>query len=163
MTRSLTKKISVKATEPPKLTDKEWNVLGVIGLAFLLMAVLQLASFGEFSDWLKQVGFSQPKAWGVVLVLAELWAAAGFFKLKLSPLFRIMSSALALLVSGFWFIQNIRLVSGTMPDNLGSSGFFGSFLEQAPSWWTVLEAGLLLFAVIYSLDLFKNYFHTHTS
>lgn len=163
MARKLTKKLSVQATEPPQLTDKEWNILGVVGLVFLLMAVLQLASFSEFSDWLKQVGFSQPKAWGVVLILAELWAAAGFFKLKLSPLFRIVSTTLALLVSGFWFVQNIRLVSGTMPDNLGSSGFFGRFLEQTPSWFTVLEAGALLFGVIYSLELFKSYFRTHTS
>ncbi len=163
MVNSLGNKLSVKATSPPELSDKDWNILGVVGIVLFLMAILQLISFTDFKSWLEQVGFSQPAAWGVVLIMSEVWAGAGFFKIHLSPLFRIVSAILAFLVSGFWFIQNLRLVSGSSQPNLTNSGFFGNYLTQTPSWWTVLEVSLLLFGVIYALNLFKPYFDEHTS
>ena len=47
----------------------------------------------------------------------ELWAAAGFFKIRLSPLFRNFSNTLALAVAGFWFYESIK----TMADGFSLS------------------------------------------
>ncbi len=143
--RSKTNKVTVKAVDPPKLTDQQWNVLGLVGIIFFSMAILQLASFTYFKNWLESIDLAQPQLWAVGLILAELWASVGFFKIKLSPLFRMVSTVLALLVSGFWFIQNIRLVSDGASGVLMNSGFFGRFLAQTPSWWTVLESGIFFF------------------
>jgi len=149
------KKLTVKAVDPPKLTDQQWNVLGLAGIIFFAMAILQLASFNDFKAWLGAIHLGQPQIWAVGLILAELWASAGFFKIKMSPLFRAVSATLAL-VSGFWFLQNIRLVSDGASGVLQSSGFFGRFLTQTPSWWTVLEAGLFFFLVLHCLSLVKD-------
>jgi hypothetical protein len=156
------KKKASKATDLPKLSDQQWNMMGILGLVFFLMAILQLASFNDFKAWFDQIDLPQPAAWAVGLIVAELLASAGFFKLKLSPLFRMTSATLALLVSGFWFIQNLRLVSDGASGILMNSGFFGRFLHQTPSWWTVLEASLLLFFVLHALTLFKDYFMSHS-
>jgi hypothetical protein len=150
------KKMTLKAVDPPKLTDQQWNVLGLAGIIFFAMAILQLASFNDFKAWLDSIHLGQPQIWAVGLILAELWASVGFFKVRLSPLFRMVSATLALLVSGFWFLQNIRLVSDGASGVLQSSGFFGRFLTQTPSWWTVLEAGLFFFLVLHCLSLVKD-------
>ncbi len=158
--KSKSKKIP---TDPPALSDKEWNILGLAGLALFLMAVLQLASFSDFKDWMAQVKMAQPSAWAIGLIIAELWGAAGMFKLGLSPLFRAVSSGLALLASGFWFVQSLRLFSSSSSGDLNNSGFFGGFLTQAPGWMPVLFSTLLLVVVLYSLELFRDYYKKHSS
>lgn len=146
----------VKAADPPKLTDQQWNLMGLIGLAFFVMAILQLASFNDFKNWLQSISLGSPGVWAAVIIFAELWAAAGFFKLRLSTGFRMVSALMALLVSGFWFIQNLRLVSDGAGGILQNSGYFGRFLHQSPGWWSVLEASVLLFVVLWSVQLSKD-------
>ena len=147
-----------KMVDPPKLTSQQWNLAGLLGVVLIVMAVLQIISFSDFKDWLSQVGIDSPATCAVILIVAELWAALGFFKLKLMLGFRAISALLAVLVSGFWFVENLRLVSEGQAGTLTSSGFFGGFLEQSPGWLTVIESALLLFWVIYTLNLTKNYF-----
>lgn len=157
MPRTKIKKHSVKTTDPPKLTDQQWNSLGIVGVIFFAMAILQLASFTDFKEWLGSAGLSQPQIWAVGIIFAELLASVGFFKLRLSVLMRMASAGAAFLVSGFWLIQNIKLVSDGASGVMQSSGFFGNYLLQSPSWWTVLEAGFFFFLVINSLSRFKEY------
>jgi len=145
-----------KAVDPPKLTDQQWNLMGLLGSVFFVMAILQLISFTYFTDWLKQIGLGAPSVWAAALIMAELWASASFFKLRLSPGFRIVSLSLAVLVSGFWFIQNLRLVSNGASGYLTGSGFFGRFLQQPPGWLTVFETSLLLFFTIFAVNLSKE-------
>ncbi len=150
-------------TDLPKLTNKEWNTIGLAGLVLFLMAILQLASFSDFKGWMEQTNMAQPAAWAIGIIIAELWGAAGLFKLGLSPLFRAVSSGLALVASSFWFIQSLRLFSGSNSGDLKSSGFFGNFLLSEPGWVPVLGSTLLLFVVLYSLELFSEYYKKHSS
>lgn len=147
---------SAETTDPPRLTDRQWSVVGVLGIILIVMAVLQLVSFNEFRDLLAQAGLGGPTAWSIAIILAELAAAVGFFKLRLSRLLRLTSATLALLVGSFWFVLTVKLVTMGGEGKFAGSGFFGKFLEQVPGWWTMIEATILLFLVLYSLDVVKN-------
>lgn len=138
---------------PPKLTSREWNITGLLGVVLIVMAILQVIGFSDFKDWLNSIGLDSPTTWAVVLIVAEVWAALGFFKLKLMKGFRLISSVLAVSVAGFWFVENLRLVAQVNAGELTNSGFFGKYLHQSPSWWTVLEVSVLLFWTIYAVKL----------
>jgi len=155
VTKAQSKNWSVAAMQPPTLRDQQWNMISLLGIVLIAMAVSQLVSFNDFKAWLADAGFSGPSGWAVGIIIAEVWAAAGFFKIRLSYLFRVVSAGLALVVSGFWFVLNLQLISNGTAEALSNSGFFGRFLPQAPGWWTVLEAGILLFWTLYALGLFK--------
>jgi hypothetical protein len=151
---STTSKWPVQAIDPPKLSDVEWGVSSLLGLIFLVMALLQLASFSDFKDQLNVMGFSGPSAWAVFIILAELWGAVGFFKLRLSYGFRLVSHALAVAVAGFWFINTLQLVAGGT--HVNSNGLFGRFLTQQPGWWTVVEVTVLLFWTVHKVGLLQD-------
>lgn len=157
-TRTLTNSRGWKVvmSNPPKLTATQWALFNLLGVTFLLMAILQIISFNDFRDTLSSFGLSAPTAWAVGLIVAELWAAATMFKLRLSYAFRAVSALLALLSAGFWFLENINLVSNGNGDFLTNSGFFGGYLTQSPGWWTVVEVSILLFWVLYALGLSKD-------
>jgi len=139
--------------DPPKLTNREWNMVGILGVVLIVMAILQVIGFSDFKDWLSSIGLGSPSIWAVVLVLAEVLAAVGFFKLKLMKGLRAVSSVLAVLVAGFWFVENLRLVAQANAGELTNSGFFGKFLHQSPGWWTVVEVTVFLFWTIYAVKL----------
>lgn len=140
---------------PPKLSAEEWNMTMLLGLAFVVMAVLQLTSFSDFRDALTSIGLTSTSAWAAALILAELWAAASFFKLRLSYAFRMASNFFAVLVSGFWFFETVRLVAADMT-NLSNNGFFGKYLTQSPGWWTVVEATVVLFWTLWAVNLTQD-------
>lgn len=140
----------------PKLTDRQWNMSSLLGVVLLVMAVLQAIGFSAFKDWLGDAGFSANSFWAAVIIVAEVWGAIGFFKLKLNGVFRWASNLMALLVSGFWFIENLRLVSAGASADLANSGLFGKYLPQHPGWWTVIEVTVLFFWVVYTLELAKT-------
>lgn len=154
--RVLDREWSVEATDPPKLSSQQWNIVSLVGVILLVMAILQIASFNEFKNTLEIAGLSGPTAWAVVIIAAEILAAVGFFKLRLSHLLRVISSALAVLVGAFWFALNLKLVTVGAEGKLDSSGFFGKFLEQTPGWWTVVGVTILLFLTLYSVELVEN-------
>lgn len=141
--------------EHPNLTDQQWNMSSLLGIVLIVMAVLQIISFAAFKNWLGDVGFSGTAVWAAVIIIAELWGAAGFFKLKLNPVFRWASNLMAVLASGFWFVENLRLVSAGASAELANSGLFGRYLPQHPGWWTVIEVSILLLWVVYSLEVAK--------
>lgn len=143
-------------TDPPRLTDQQWAATSVLGVILIVMAILQLIGFSGFRDWLDSVGFGAPAVWAVIIPLAELWAAAGLFRLRLPAAARTVSAWLAILVGGFWFIETLRLVSEGAVGQLTNSGLFGQYLSQSPGWWTVVEVTALLFWVVYSLKLTKS-------
>lgn len=155
VSRSQSKSWSVAAMQPPTLRDQQWNMVSLLGILLIAMAVTQVVSFTDFKSWLAAAGLSGPTAWAIGIIIAEVWAAIGFFKIRLSYLFRVISAGLALVVSGFWFILNLQLISNGTADTLGNSGFFGRFLAQTPGWWTVLEVTVVLFWTLYALGLFK--------
>jgi hypothetical protein len=139
--------------DPPKLSAKQWYLTSALGVIFLVAAILQAVSFGDFEKWLESLGFGSSTVWAVGLIVAEVWAALGFFRLPLMNGFRKISSWLAILVSGFWFIQTLRLVSEGAAGDLQNSGYFGGFLAQTPSWWTVIGVTVVLLMTTYSLKL----------
>lgn len=153
-TPKLTKQWSPQAIDPPKLSAQDWNMTMALGVVFVAMAVLQIASFNDFKDVLNATfGLSGSTSWAVVLILAELWAAVAFFKLRLSALFRMFSSVFAILVSGFWFFENVRLVASDTTIQAANSGFFGRFLAQQPGWWTVIEVTIVLFWTLGAVEM----------
>lgn len=139
--------------DPPKLSTQQWNFVGLLGVVLIVMAVLQAISFNDFADWLNSIGLGAENVWAVGLIAAEVLAAVGLFKLPLMAGFRMFSGLLALLVAGFWFIQNLRLISDGAAGQLPSSGLFGGFLEQTPGWWTVIMVTVLLLWTAYSVRL----------
>ena len=147
---------AIESKKPPKLAEKQWNNIGLLGIVFLAMAVLQLWSFSNFKDLLTSSGISGAASWAVVIVLVETLAAIGLFKIGLSYIARIITATAVVLTSGFWFIETIRLVNGSYVDTLKNSGYFGRFLQQAPGWWTILEATILLAWSMYAVNLFKD-------
>lgn len=128
----------------------------LLAVVFLVMALLQLISFSAFRDWLSAAGFSATAAWAAVIVIVEVIAALGFVKLVLPPVAKMVSWISALAASGFWFYENLRLVSEGNTAHLASSGFFGKYLSQSPSWWTILEVSILLLWTLYAMQTVKE-------
>jgi hypothetical protein len=146
----------VKATEAPALSTLEWGLAAVPAVVLLVMAILQLISFADFRDLLSSMGFAGPTVWAVCIIVAELWGAAGFFRWRLSSAFRYVSYTMAVLAAGFWFVNNLQLISTGMASKLDNSGFFGRFLPQKPSWWTVIEVTILLFWIVYKVERLRD-------
>jgi hypothetical protein len=75
---------------------------------------------------------------------------------RLSIGFRYAAYTLALSAALFWFIESVQLITNKLGHQLDSNAFFGKFLKQGPGWWTVLEASLLLFWVVYAVKLMRD-------
>lgn len=142
----------VKPIDPPILTREEWLFTSVLGSLLILMALLQLVSFTDFRDTLKALGLSASSAWAAGIIFAELFGAAGFFKIRYSYFFRVFSGGLALLAAGFWFLVVAQALS-TGRETVGSSALFGGFLNQKPGWWTIIEVTALLFLTVFAVAL----------
>jgi hypothetical protein len=127
----------------------------LLGVVFLVMALLQLISFSSLKTWLLTIGFSGESAWATVIIIVEIVAALSLIRIALPSMARSLSWACAILAGGFWFVENLRLVSDNMAQ-VTNSGFFGKYLQQTPGWWTVIEAGIFLFWILYSLGLAKE-------
>ena len=149
---------SMEMADPPKLTNTQWNLIGLLGVILIVAAILQAIGFNDFKGWFQSVGFNSGTAAtvAVLMIIAELWAALSMFKLRLIPWFRTIGVYLAVLVAGFWFVENLRLISAQGAEEISSSGFFGKFLELSPGWWSVLGITAVLFWVIYSAGLLEK-------
>lgn len=146
---------SMEMADPPALTSQQWNMTGLLGVLLLVAAILQLIGFRDFADWLNSVGLTSENIWAVIIIIAEVWAAISMFKLRLIPWFRTLGVYLAILVSGFWFVENVRLISDGRTD-LTSSGYFSKFLEISPGWWSVVGVTIVVFWAIYSAGLLEK-------
>lgn len=146
------------AIEPPALTNRQWYLSSLAGTIFIVAAFLQIISFQDFCNNLDTAGLSSANWWGGAIVFTELWAAAGFFKIRLSWLFRKFSNFFAVAVTGFWFFESVRQAA-MAPDEvspLGTMDYFGRFLAQAPGWWTVIEITAFSFLVLYALEILRE-------
>jgi hypothetical protein len=142
------------ASNSSDLTQTQWNLLAIPAIVLVVMAVLQVISFGKFKDWLDGIGVGWPAVVAVVIILAEVLGAASFLQLSMPPVMRFLNLTLAVVVTGFWFVENLMLVT-TSSSSLTNSGYFGKYLAQAPGWWSVVEISVLLFWVVYSAELLK--------
>ena len=138
----------------PALTTRRWNLLAVPAAILAVMAILQIVSFGKFKDWLDSINIGAPAVVAVLIIIAELWGALSLLRIPMNPMLRFWGFIAAILACGFWFIENLYLVTSS-GGQLPTSGFFGRYLNQQPSWWTVLESAILLLWVIYAAELFK--------
>ncbi|HEX5448233.1 MAG TPA: hypothetical protein VFW90_03495 [Candidatus Saccharimonadales bacterium] len=146
----------VGRSEVPTLSQNQWAVLAIPGAILVVMVILQIVSFGKFKDWLDEIKIGAPAAVAVVLIIAELWGALSLFKVPMNAMFRYVGLWLAVLVSGFWLVENLYLVSGWTAGQLSNSGYFGNYLTQSPGWWTAIEATIMLFWVIYAAELISR-------
>lgn len=140
----------------PKLSDRDWSGVNLLGLVLIVMAICQLITFTDFKGWLNTIGLGGPAVWAVVLIIAEVWAGVSFMKVRLASAFRMVGLLLAVLVAGFWTVENLQLISGGAAGLLPNSGFFGRYLMQSPGWWTAIETTILLYWTIYAVDKVKN-------
>jgi hypothetical protein len=141
-------------TKTPELSSMHWNLLAIPAAILVVMAVLQLISFGKFKDWLDSIRIGIPAVVAVVLIIAELWGALSLLRISMSAMVRFVGISLAVIASGFWFIENLYLATssgGALP----TSGFFGKYLNQSPGWWTIIEVSILLFWVVFAAELVK--------
>ena len=138
----------------PSLTAMNWNVMAIPAAVLAVMAILQIISFNEFKDWLQSIRIGWPTAVAVGIIVAELWGALSLLRIPMPPVLRFIGVALAILVTGFWFIETLYLATSTA-GQLPNSGYFGKYLAQSPGWWTVLEATVMLFLIVYAAELLK--------
>ena len=138
----------------PELSSMQWNLLAIPAAVLAVMAILQIISFGRFKDWLESIRVGWPVAVAVVVIIAELWGAVSLLRVPLSAMVRFAGLSLAVLVLGFWFIENLYLATSS-GGQLPSSGYFGKYLNQQPGWWTIAEITIMLFWVVYAAELLK--------
>jgi hypothetical protein len=139
----------------PELSQRHWNMLAIPAIVLAVMAVLQIASFGKFKDWLDEIRVGWPAVVAVVVIVAELWGAVSLLQINMNRMMRFAGVSLAVLVSGFWFIENLQVAANGGAGQLPNSGLFGKYLTQSPGWWTIVEVSLLLFWVVYAAELLK--------
>lgn len=145
------------SSKMPTLADWQWNLSSLLGIVLLVMAILQVIGFSDFKTVLATIGLSSsPALWAILIIIAEVWGALGFFKIRLNYMGRTLSHFFAASASGFWLYQNLKLVSEGAAGQLPNSGFFGKYLQQSPGWWTVVEASIFLFLVLYVLSAVNN-------
>ncbi len=141
--------------DTPELSQMNWNLLAIPSAVLAVMAVLQIISFGKFKDWLDSINVGWPAVVAVVLIIAELWGAVSLLRVPLNNMIRFVGVSLAVLASGFWFIETLYLVSSGSAGRLANSGYFGKYLSQTPGWWTVIEVTILLYWLVYAAELIK--------
>jgi hypothetical protein len=139
----------------PELSQRSWNMLAVPAVILAVMAILQIISFGKFKDWLDEIRVGGPAVVAVIIIIAELWGAVSLLQIGMSRALRFVGVSLAVLVSSFWFVENLQIASSGGAGQLPNSGFFGKYLMQSPGWWTILEVTILLFWVVYAAELLK--------
>lgn len=142
-------------TKTPELAPATWNALAVPAAILLVMAILQLIGFGKFKDFLDNINVGWPVAVAIVVIIAEIWGALSLLRVPMSAMLRFWGVSLAVLVTGFWFIETLFLVTSDTAKALQNNGLFGKYLSQTPGWWTVIEVSVLLFWVVYSAELLK--------
>ncbi|MBX4201662.1 hypothetical protein KW803_02080 [Candidatus Saccharibacteria bacterium] len=140
----------------PQLTQHQWYILAVPAAVLFAMAIAQIISFTKFRDWLEELRIGWPAFVAVLIILFELIGAASLTKLRISRVIRFAGLSMALIVTGFWFVENLQIASSGGAGQLPSSGFFGDFLTQSPGWWTILEVTILLFWVTYAAELLRS-------
>jgi uncharacterized integral membrane protein len=145
--------------QKPNISQTQWYILAVPAIILLLMAALQIISFGKFKDWLMEIRIGWPAVAAVAIIAAEILGALSLTQINMDRTLRFIGVTLALLVSGSWFVENLQLASSGGAGQLPNSGFFGNFLAQSPGWWTILEVTILLFWITYAAELLKDRKH----
>ena len=141
--------------QKPNLSQFQWYIMAVPAIVLLLMAGLQILSFGKFKDWLTEIRVGWPAVVAVMIIVAELLGALSLTQANISRSLRFTGLTLGVLVSGFWFVENLQLASSGGAGQLPNSGFFGDFLTQSPGWWSIMEVTILFFWIIYAAELIK--------
>jgi hypothetical protein len=131
-----------------------WNLLAIPAAVLAVMAILQIVSFGKFKDWLDSIRIGWPVVVAIAIIVAELAGALSLLRVPMASMWRFFGVSLAVIVAGFWFIENAYLASSS-GGQLPTSGLFGNYLNQQPGWWTIIEVSLLLFAVVFAAELLK--------
>ena len=141
------------ALPPPKLKQAQRIISYLIGLLLVVMAVTQVISIQQFEDNFALSGLTHTRPLAFILILGELWAAAGFFQLPLSWLFRKFSNGFSMLLGIFWL--GWLCYSATTIFSF-SNNFFGRYFHQSPSWIGVLEVTVVVLAATYILEVMRT-------
>jgi hypothetical protein len=139
----------------PGVSPMGWNLMAIPAAVLFVMAILQIISFGKFKDFLDGINVGWPAVVAVIIIVAEVWGGISLLRIPMHGMLRFWGILMAVLVSGFWFIENLFLVTSETAKASGNSGFFGKYLSQTPGWWTVVEVTIFLFWIVYAAELLK--------
>lgn len=141
---------------PAKLNQNQTVAVNALVILFLVMAVLQLASFNEFKAALESLGLNNgTDAWAVVVVIAEVWAALGLVAIRMNGLLRAAGRMFAVFASGFWLVLTLQAVVGT-DEQVANNAFFGKYLTHQPGWLTVVGVSLVMYWTVWALEATKR-------
>lgn len=95
----------IKAALPPKLKNKHAQFFAwLLGLIFLLMALVQLVKFEDFTPFVGSVfdGGAAEKVIAAIIVTTEVFALPFLLRMRLSPLMRIASMVCGWFAALIW-------------------------------------------------------------
>lgn len=142
--------------QKPDLSQAQWYILAVPAVVLSVMAILQSISVNDLKNWLTEIRVGWPTTVAVIIISAEILGAISLTQINITRRLRLIGLTLAVLIGGFWFVQNLQLASSGGAGQLQSSGFFGGFMLQSPGWWTILEVTILFFWLLYAAELLKS-------
>lgn len=114
-----------------------------LGVLLALMALGQLASFGDFADIVEEydVAGSPGTALAILLIALEL-AAAGGLLAPVSPPLRRLATQLGLAAALLWSLLALQGLARGL--ELESCGCFGRYLGQPLTLWVVPQDALFV-------------------
>lgn len=124
----------IKATEPPKLKKPyAVKVLWALAIIMIVFAIVHLIRIDKLIPTISEILGSTGASWFVVLVvISEVFALPYLLRLRVSPLMRIVSGGLVVLVPLIWTCLTIWALG-----NSHSTGQFSSYVPTPATWWLV--------------------------
>jgi hypothetical protein len=134
-------KFFVPSTPAPIAKTKESRKIALFyGVLLVIFALSQLFSFDKFLDLIESFwlpgGRPASNFVAAFVVVAEIFALPFLFRMKLSPLMRIISMVLSWLVPLIWLKLSLWLLLTT--NAVTNTGLLGADIQLMPGWWTVL-------------------------
>jgi hypothetical protein len=116
----------------------------LFGILLALMAVGQLASFGEFREALRAYdALGNDRAAAIAVLAAGAFAAAGLLLSASIPRRAAQIAGVAgLAVALFWSVLAVQAFARGL--DIENCGCFGAYLAQPLRWWVLLEDAYML-------------------
>jgi len=134
---------------------KTANVKQIATLYAAILIIFALAQLFTFEDFIKLIqsyqlpgGLTLAYFLASFIVVVEIFALPFLLRMRVSPLFRVLSMVCGWLASALWLKLGLWL---TFTDNTVSNvGFLGTAVQLTPGWWNVLFSLALGILAIWS-------------
>jgi hypothetical protein len=150
----------VRAVDPPKLSEQQWQLAGLLGLLLATMAITQLLTFTSFVEDLQSIGLKAATFFGAAIIFIELWAVAACLKIRLSGLFRLFSAGWLVVSFGFWLVVAFQAFD---PHDDKPLYMWGNVVWLNINWLTISMLLVLLLVSVYIARFIKGSLSTNTA